>query len=103
MAGSVAFTVGLTEFPLLTYQPYFVERLCKHRAEEPSYGSWGLPSSPPNENQRDQEWARQCQEALWALVVSVSSPEREAGSGTPYKTAIPGRDLQSRVLPVGLC
>lgn len=80
MAGSVAFTVGLAEFPSPTYQPYFIERLCKHRAEDRSYRYWEATTSPPDDNQRDQERARECQDALWALVVSVSSLEREVGS-----------------------
>ncbi|XP_070800715.1 LOW QUALITY PROTEIN: transmembrane protein 176B-like [Pituophis catenifer annectens] len=73
VAGSVAFTVGLTEFPSPTYQPYFLESLCKHRAEDWSYRYWEATTSPPYDNQRDQERARQCQEALWALVLMWSS------------------------------
>lgn len=79
----MAFTVGLTEFPALTYQPYFIESLCKHRAEYESYRSWERTTSPPYDNQKDQERARQCQEALWALVVCL--PWRGWRAAVPCK------------------
>ncbi|XP_032093936.1 uncharacterized protein LOC116522931 [Thamnophis elegans] len=75
VAGSVAFALGLAEFPSLTYQPLFVESLCKHRAEERGYESWGLTASPSYDSQREHERARECQEALWAFLHMWSSSQ----------------------------
>lgn len=93
MAGSVAFTLGLTDIGPLSHKPYFVAELCKHQAEDQGYRSWRSTTSPPYDDERDRERAGRCQEVFWRFLVSGSLTEWEAGSGAPEKTAISGRDL----------
>ncbi|KAK9395874.1 putative transmembrane protein [Crotalus adamanteus] len=75
VAGSVAFALGLTEFAPLAYEPYFVEQLCKHRAEDRGYRSWEPTTRPPYDDERDQERARECQDALLGFVRMWSSTQ----------------------------
>ncbi|XP_015682963.1 transmembrane protein 176A-like [Protobothrops mucrosquamatus] len=73
VAGSVAFSLGLTEFVPFTYEPYWVVELCKHRVEDRGYRSWEPTTRPPYDNEWDQERVRQCQKALLGLVRMWSS------------------------------
>ncbi|XP_015682965.1 transmembrane protein 176A-like [Protobothrops mucrosquamatus] len=75
VAGSVAFTLGLTDFAPLFYEPYFLDKLCKHRAEHQGYRSWEATTRPPYDDKRDQERAKQCQETLMGLVRMWSSTQ----------------------------
>ncbi|XP_063157938.1 uncharacterized protein LOC134496113 [Candoia aspera] len=67
VAGSLALAVGVADIPSLTYQPYFIGELCKHREEDLPYRPWEATTHPPYD-ERDQEQAKRCQEVLWALV-----------------------------------
>lgn len=72
VAGSLALAVGVADISSPAYRPYFLEELCKHGREEP-YRSWEVITRPPYNDERDQEWAKRCQDVLWALVCVFNS------------------------------
>lgn len=94
VAGSLALAVGVADISSPAYRPYFLEELCKHGREEP-YRSWEVITRPPYNDERDQEWAKRCQDVLWALVVSggsSSSTAREGGRQLcPFQDGHPRR------------
>ncbi|XP_025033251.1 transmembrane protein 176B-like isoform X2 [Python bivittatus] len=72
VAGSLALTLGVADISSLTYRPYFIENLCKHRREEERYRSWDATTGPPYSGERDQERAKECQEVMWVLMCMLN-------------------------------